>query len=118
MYTGSRKLPNAVREVNRMAVFDFLLIGAMKSYTTAFYQYLQQHLQVCMILCTFEEKRLNFHAPPDPEGPNRVATTSIESCRKLFDGVSEEKAIRKRSIGTCIDLKLLSPSNTIYPTQG
>lgn len=86
-----------------MTMPNFLLIGAMKAGTTAFYQYLDQHPQVYMSpfkepnFFAFEGENLDFRAPSDIEGLNRHAITDIKQYRALFAGVSGEKAIGEAS---------------------
>jgi hypothetical protein len=86
-----------------MTMPNFLLIGAMKAGTTAFYQHLDQHPQVYMSpfkepnFFAFEGEKLDFRAPSDIEGLNRYAVTEIEEYRALFDGVSGEKAVGEAS---------------------
>lgn len=93
----------SVARGNRMTMPNFLLIGAMKAGTTAFYQYLDQHPQVYMSpfkepnFFAFEGEKLDFRAPSDIEGLNRHAVTDIEQYRRLFDGVSGEEAIGEAS---------------------
>src|SRR5918998_2242905 len=86
-----------------MTMPNFLLIGAMKAGTTAFYQLLDKHPQVYMSpnkepnFFAFEGEKLDFRAPSDIEGLNRHAVTEIEEYQALFDGVSGEKAIGEAS---------------------
>lgn len=86
-----------------MTMPNFLLIGAMKAGTTAFYQHLDQHPEVYMSpnkepnFFAFEGEKLDFRAPSDIEGLNRHAVTDIDEYRALFDGVSGEKAVGEAS---------------------
>lgn len=86
-----------------MSMPNFLIIGAMKSGTTALYQYLSQHPQVYMSsvkepnFFAFEGEELDFRAPLDREGINRASVTDLRTYRSMFDGVSDEKAIGEAS---------------------
>ena len=86
-----------------MLMPNFLIIGAMKSGTTALYQYLSQHPQVYMSsvkepnFFAFEGEQLDFRAPFDREGINRVSITDLRAYHSLFEGVAEEKAIGEAS---------------------
>jgi hypothetical protein len=94
----------AQREISyRMVMPNFLIIGAMKSGTTALYQYLNQHPQIYMSpvkepnFFAFEGEKLDFRAPLDRERINRVSITDLRTYQSLFDGVSEEKAFGEAS---------------------
>jgi hypothetical protein len=75
-----------------MTMPNFLIIGAMKSGTTALYYYLEQHPEVYMS----PVKEPNFFSSQGPE--NAVdAVTHIGTYRDLFGGVSSETAIGEAS---------------------
>ena len=72
---------------------NFLIIGAMKSGTTALYYYLEQHPQIYMS----PVKEPNFFCFAGQEGSESKSVTRIEAYRQLFKGVSEERAIGEAS---------------------
>jgi hypothetical protein len=75
-----------------MTMPNFLIIGAMKSGTTALYYYLEQHPEVYMS----PVKEPNFFSSQEQE--NAVDTVShIGAYQHLFRGVSGEKAIGEAS---------------------
>jgi len=76
-----------------MTMPNFLIIGAMKSGTTALYYYLEQHSQVYMS----PVKEPNFFCFEGQEDPEGSAITRIETYRDLFMGVSGERAIGEAS---------------------
>lgn len=88
-----------------MTLPNFLIIGAMKSGTTALYQYLEQHPQVYMSpvkepnFFAFENERPDFRAPSDtaPGGINEQSVTDLDEYRTLFGGVSSERAVGEAS---------------------
>lgn len=85
-----------------MTLPNFLVIGAGKSGTSSLYRYLGQHPQIYMSplkeprFFAFEGQKLDFRGPGDKEGL-RSSVVDIESYRRLFDGVSGEKAIGEAS---------------------
>ena len=76
-----------------MTMPNFLIIGAMKSGTTALYYYLEQHPQIYMS----PVKEPNFFCFAGQEGSESKSVTRIEAYRQLFKGVSEERAIGEAS---------------------
>lgn len=86
-----------------MTMPNFLIIGAMKAGTTAFYSYLKQHPEIYMSpvkepnFFAFEGERMDFCAPQDQKGINRTSITAIDSYRALFFGATSEKAIGEAS---------------------
>ncbi|MBE9125340.1 sulfotransferase [Coleofasciculus sp. LEGE 07092] len=80
---------------------NFLIIGAAKSGTTAFYQYLKQHPQIYMSpvkephFFAFEGENLNFRGPRVTI--NQTSITNIEAYRDLFQSVSKEVAVGEAS---------------------
>jgi hypothetical protein len=72
---------------------NFLVIGAMKSGTTALYYYLEQHPQIFMS----PVKEPNFFCVGGQESSNSEAVTHIGAYHDLFKGVSDEKAIGEAS---------------------
>jgi hypothetical protein len=76
-----------------MTMPNFLIIGAMKSGTTALYYYLEQHPQVYMS----PVKEPDFFCFEAREGLEGSAITSVETYRNLFKGVSGERAIGEAS---------------------
>jgi sulfotransferase family protein len=76
-----------------MTMPNFLIIGAMKSGTTALYYYLEQHPQVYMS----PVKEPNFFCSEGQESPDSNSITHIGSYQALFKGVSGEKAIGEAS---------------------
>jgi hypothetical protein len=85
-----------------MTLPNFLVIGAAKSGTTSLYRYLKQHPQVYMSpvkephFFTHEGERPNFRGPGD-EWMNTTFVYRLGDYRKLFAGVSDEKAIGEAS---------------------
>lgn len=76
-----------------MAMPNFLIIGAMKSGTTALYYYLEQHPQIFMS----PVKEPNFFCYEERENSDSKAITRIEAYQNLFKNVSDEKAIGEAS---------------------
>ena len=76
-----------------MTMPNFLIIGAMKSGTTALYYYLEQHPQIYMS----PVKEPNFFCSGGQEGSDSESVTRIEAYQYLFKGVSDEKAIGEAS---------------------
>ncbi len=75
-----------------MTMPNFLIIGAMKSGTTALYYYLEQHPEVYMS----PVKEPNFFCSQEQENA-AGAVTHIGTYQHLFRGVSGEKAIGEAS---------------------
>jgi len=81
---------------------NFAVIGAAKSGTTAFYEYLKQHPDIYMShikeprFFALEEKGARFCGPGDAE-INSMSVTDLEAYRDLFNGVKHEKAIGEAS---------------------
>ena len=76
-----------------MAMPNFLIIGAMKSGTTALYYYLEQHPQIFMS----PVKEPNFFCNGEREGSDSKSVTRIGAYRDLFKNVHDEKAIGEAS---------------------
>lgn len=82
---------------------NFLVIGAMKSGTTALYYYLEQHPQIFMSpvkepnFFAFEGEDLTLRWPGDTKGINSVSITDIESYRRLYSRITDEKAAGEAS---------------------
>src|SRR5215203_3559900 len=75
-----------------MTMPNFLIIGAMKSGTTALYYYLEQHPEIYMS----PVKEPNFFSSQGQQ--NAVdAVTNIGAYQHLFKGASDEKAIGEAS---------------------
>jgi hypothetical protein len=75
-----------------MTMPNFLIIGAMKSGTTALYYYLEQHPEIYMS----PVKEPNFFSSQGQQ--NAVdAVTNIEAYQHLFRGAADEKAIGEAS---------------------
>ena len=80
----------------------FLIIGAMKAGTTSLYHYVGQHPQIYMSpvkepqFFTFENEALDFHGPGDWHITHQIVK-DLENYRKLFQGVTEERAIGEAS---------------------
>jgi hypothetical protein len=72
---------------------NFLIIGAMKSGTTALYYYLAQHPQVYMS----PVKEPNFFCSEGQAGRGDNSVTRAETYQGLFKDVSGEKAIGEAS---------------------
>src|SRR3712207_6354190 len=75
-----------------MTMPNFLIIGAMKSGTTALYYYLEQHPEIYMS----PVKEPNFFSSQEQENA-ADAVTDIGTYQHLFRGVSGEKAIGEAS---------------------
>jgi hypothetical protein len=75
-----------------MTMPNFLIIGAMKSGTTALYYYLEQHPEIYMS----PVKEPNFFSSQKQEN-EAGAVTHIRTYQHLFRGVSGEKAIGEAS---------------------
>jgi hypothetical protein len=75
-----------------MTMPNFLIIGAMKSGTTALYYYLEQHPEIYMS----PVKEPNFFSSQEQENAADTVT-HIGSYQHLFRGVSGEKAIGEAS---------------------
>ena len=76
-----------------MVMPNFLVIGAMKSGTTALYYYLEQHPQIYMSPI----KEPNFFCYEGQVVADRNSITQIGDYQDLFKGVSDEKAIGEAS---------------------
>ena len=76
-----------------MTMPTFLIIGAMKSGTTALYYYLEQHPQIYMS----PVKEPNFFCSEEQERLDSKSVTRIEAYVDLFKGVSDEKAVGEAS---------------------
>jgi hypothetical protein len=72
---------------------NFLIVGAMKSGTTALYYYLEQHPQIYMSPL----KEPNFFCLEGQKNTDADSITDIETYRSLFKGVSKEKAFGEAS---------------------
>ena len=75
-----------------MTMPNFLIIGAMKSGTTALYYYLEQHPEIYMS----PVKEPNFFSSQEQENA-ADAVTQLGTYQHLFRGVSGEKAIGEAS---------------------
>ena len=76
-----------------MTMPNFLVIGAMKSGTTALYYYLEQHPQIYMS----PVKEPNFFCSGGRESWESESVKRIGAYQYLFKGVSDEKAIGEAS---------------------
>jgi hypothetical protein len=76
-----------------MTMPNFLVVGAMKSGTTALYYYLEQHPQIYMS----PVKEPNFFCFEGQKNADANSITDIETYRSLFKGVSKEKAFGEAS---------------------
>jgi hypothetical protein len=76
-----------------MTMPNFLIIGAMKSGTTALYYYLEQHPQIYMS----PVKEPNFFCSGGEQSSPSGSSTRIEAYQYLFKGVSDERAIGEAS---------------------
>jgi hypothetical protein len=76
-----------------MTMPNFLIIGAMKSGTTALYYYLEQHPQIYMS----PVKEPNFFCSEEQENSEGNSATRIGAYQDLFKDVSGEKAIGEAS---------------------
>lgn len=86
-----------------MTMPNFLIIGAMKSGTTALYYHLEQHPEIYMSpvkepnFFACEGERTMTRLPGDPIGVSRASVTDVESYRELFAKASGEKALGEAS---------------------
>jgi Sulfotransferase domain. len=82
-----------------MVMPNFLIIGAHKAGTTSLHQYLSQHPDIYM--SPLKEARFWAYDHNDPNHRRKVLhsfpITTLEKYKKLFDGVSKEKAIGETS---------------------
>ena len=80
-----------------MSMPSFLIIGAQKAGTTSLYYYLDQHPQIYM--SPRKEPHFFEGTSMDFNGPGRKITpvTDLREYRKLFDGVSTERAVGEAS---------------------
>jgi sulfotransferase family protein len=76
-----------------MTMPNFLIVGAMKSGTTALYYYLEKHPQIYMS----PVKEPNFFCLEGREGADPHSVIDIEAYRNLFKGVSKEKVFGEAS---------------------
>ena len=76
-----------------MTMPNFLIIGAMKSGTTALYYYLEQHPQIYMS----PVKEPNFFCSGARESWDIESVKRVRAYQYLFKGVSDEKAIGEAS---------------------
>src|SRR5215210_2367197 len=76
-----------------MTMPNFLIIGAMKSGTTALYYNLEQHPQIYMS----PVKEPNFFCSGGQESWESESITRKKAYQNLFKGVSAEKAIGEAS---------------------
>jgi|SRR5215210_1688650 len=76
-----------------MTMPNFLIIGAMKSGTTALYYYLEQHPQIYMS----PVKEPNFFCVEGQENPDPKSTSDSETYRRLFKSASGERALGEAS---------------------
>jgi sulfotransferase family protein len=76
-----------------MTMPNFLIIGAMKSGTTALYYYLEQHPQIYMS----PVKEPNFFCFGGEESSDSKSITRLEAYQDLFKDVSDEKAFGEAS---------------------
>jgi Sulfotransferase family len=72
---------------------NFLVVGAMKSGTTALYYYLEQHPQIYMS----PVKEPDFFCLEGQKDADANSVTDIEAYRDLFKGVSDERAFGEAS---------------------
>ncbi|MGF1479793.1 MAG: sulfotransferase domain-containing protein [Cyanophyceae cyanobacterium] len=80
---------------------NFLVIGAAKAGTTSLYTYLQQHPQIYLSpvketnFFAMEGENLNYKYPASKTIDNYLSQcqTDLHTYQKLFEGVSDEKAI-------------------------
>lgn len=87
-----------------MTLPNFLIIGSQKAGTTALYHYIKQHPQIFMsemkepCFFAFEGEELDFRSPSgEPVYMNRAAITTIDSYRRLFSQVTNQKAVGEAS---------------------
>jgi sulfotransferase family protein len=76
-----------------MKMPNFLIIGAMKSGTTALYYYLEQHPQIYMS----PVKEPNFFCLEGQETPDFKSISDSETYRGLFKGATDERALGEAS---------------------
>jgi hypothetical protein len=76
-----------------MTMPNFLIIGAMKSGTSALYYYLEQHPQIYMS----PVKEPNFFCLEGQENPDPKSISDSETYRRLFKGASDERALGEAS---------------------
>lgn len=76
-----------------MTMPNFLIIGAMKSGTTALYYYLEQHPQIFMS----PVKEPNFFCSESESTSDTDAIADVRAYERLFAGVSDEKAYGEAS---------------------
>jgi len=87
-----------------MVLPNFLILGAMKSGTTALCQYLKQHPQIFMSrrkepqFFAFEGEKLDYCGPGDQHQIKRDVVTEFKAYCSLFDSVINEKAVGEASI--------------------
>ena len=91
----------------RVAMPNFLIIGAPRTGTTSLWHHLDSHPQVYMSpvkepkFFAFEGQEADFHGPPpeDRSGDNTApwAITDLEAYRALFGGVTDENALGEAS---------------------
>lgn len=86
-----------------MTMPNFLVLGAGKAGTTAFYNYLGQHPQIYQSpvketnFFALEGEKANFRGPGVQERINSYSVTNIEDYRALFERVADEVAIGEAS---------------------
>jgi hypothetical protein len=86
-----------------MTMPNFLIIGAMKSGTTALYYYLEQHPQVYMSpvkepnFFAFEGEELGSRRPGDRKAIGHASITNLEDYRALYARATDEKALGEAS---------------------
>jgi len=88
---GMAQLPG--QGTHSMAMPNFLIIGAMKSGTTALYYYLEQHPQIYMS----PVKEPDFFCFEGEKNLDGNPVTDIDTYRALFKSVSGERAIGEAS---------------------
>ena len=93
-----------------MTMPNFLIIGAMKSGTTALYYYLEQHPEIYMS----PVKEPNFFSSQEQENA-ADAVTHIGSYQHLFRGVSGEKAIGEASHSYLYDPRAAAEIRSYIP---
>jgi hypothetical protein len=76
-----------------MTMTNFLIIGAMKSGTTALYYYLEQHPQIFMS----PVKEPDFFCSGGREGWDDASVPRLGDYQNLFKGVTDEKAVGEAS---------------------
>ena len=90
-------------ESNRMAMPNFIVIGAGKSGTTALYRYLEQHPQVYMSpvketnFFALDGKKADFRDPSAAQRINSWSVTRLKDYQALFDRASGEAALGEAS---------------------